>query len=69
MHVSFTNRLIKNQLSKDVFNHLNETFPKEERLLEHKHSASQPAQYSLKGGRPYSRIKGFAIRYLFFTFQ
>lgn len=42
-------RLIKNNLSKDVFNTENETFPQEERLLENEYSINLPARYRLKG--------------------
>ncbi|TCC86684.1 conjugal transfer protein TraG, partial [Pedobacter frigiditerrae] len=41
-------RLIKNGLSKDVFNSENETFPQEERLLENEYSINLPAKYRLK---------------------
>jgi hypothetical protein len=41
-------RLIKNGLSKDIFNSLNETFPQEERLLENEYSVNLPARYKLK---------------------
>jgi hypothetical protein len=41
-------RLIKSNLSKDVFNNLNETFPQEERLLENEYSINLPAKYRLK---------------------
>jgi hypothetical protein len=41
-------RLIKNGLSKDVFNSENETFPQEERLLENEYSINLPARYRLK---------------------
>lgn len=40
-------RLIKNALDKDIFNHLAETFPQEERLLENEFSVNLPAQYQL----------------------
>lgn len=40
-------RLIKNGLSKDVFNSENETFPQEERLLENEYSINLPAKYRL----------------------
>ncbi|WP_026968215.1 conjugal transfer protein MobC [Algoriphagus terrigena] len=42
-------RLFKDRLSKNVFNHLNETFPQEERLLENEYSVNLPARYRLKG--------------------
>jgi predicted transcriptional regulator len=42
-------RAINLNLSKDVFNTINETFPQEERLLENEYSVNLPAQYSLKG--------------------
>lgn len=41
-------RIIKNKLSGDVFNTLNETFPQEERLLENKYSVNLPIRYMLK---------------------
>lgn len=42
-------RLIKLNLSKDVFNSENETFPQEERLLENEYSVNLPTKYKLKG--------------------
>ncbi|WP_339880815.1 conjugal transfer protein MobC [uncultured Algoriphagus sp.] len=42
-------RIIHDQLSTDVFNSENETFPQEERLLENEFSVNLPAKYSLKG--------------------
>ena len=42
-------RLIKLNLSDDVFNSLNETFPQEERLLSNEYSINLPARYNLKG--------------------
>ena len=41
-------RLIQVNLSKDIFNDLNETFPQEERLLENEYSINLPARYKLK---------------------
>jgi YWFCY protein/Type IV secretory system Conjugative DNA transfer len=41
-------RLIKNGLSKDVFNSENETFPQQERLLENEYSINLPAKYRLR---------------------
>ncbi|MBC6489681.1 conjugal transfer protein MobC [Flavihumibacter stibioxidans] len=41
-------RLIKLNLSDDVFNSLNETFPQEERLLTNEYSINLPAKYYLK---------------------
>jgi len=41
-------RLIKKEMEKDIFNHLNETFPQEERLLENEYSINLPARYRLK---------------------
>lgn len=41
-------RLIKLNLSDDVFNSLNETFPQEERLLTNEYSINLPAKYNLK---------------------
>ncbi len=42
-------RIIKVNLSKDVFNKLNETFPQEERFLKNEYSINLPAIYNLKG--------------------
>lgn len=42
-------RLIKLNLSGDIFNSLNETFPQEERLLKNEYSINLPAKYNLKG--------------------
>jgi hypothetical protein len=42
-------RLIHLNLSKDIFNTDNETFPQEERLLENEYSINLPARYNLKG--------------------
>ncbi len=42
-------RIIKVNLSKDVFNKLNETFPQEERLLKNDYSINLPSIYNLKG--------------------
>jgi len=42
-------RLLKLNLTKDVFNSDNETFPQEERLLENEHSINLPTRYKLKG--------------------
>ena len=41
-------RLIKLNLSNDIFNSLNETFPQEERLLTNEYSINLPARYNLK---------------------
>ncbi|HEY8659465.1 MAG TPA: conjugal transfer protein MobC [Hanamia sp.] len=41
-------RLIRLNLSNDVFNSLNETFPQEERLLSNEYSINLPARYNLK---------------------
>lgn len=41
-------RVIKNNLSGEVSNKLNETFPQEERLLENEYSINLPATYQLK---------------------
>ena len=46
---SYLSRIIKQKLTTDVFNKLNETFPQEERLLENEFSINLPAQYYLKG--------------------
>lgn len=42
-------RLLRDKLTKDVFNKLQETFPQEERLLENEFSFNLPARYKLKG--------------------
>ncbi len=42
-------RLIRLNLSNDVFNSLNETFPQEERLIKNDFSINLPTQYNLKG--------------------
>ncbi len=42
-------RLIKINLSPDVFNALNETFPQEEQLLSNEYSINLTARYNLKG--------------------
>ncbi len=42
-------RLIKLNLSNDVFNSLNETFPQEERQLSNEYSVNLTARYNLKG--------------------
>ena len=49
-------RIIKVNLSKDVFNKLNETFPQEERLLKNEYSINLPAIYNLKGKERHSWI-------------
>lgn len=41
-------RIIKKNLSGDVFNTVNETFPQEERKLENKYSVNIPTRYRLK---------------------
>ena len=41
-------RLIKLNLSNDIFNSLNETFPQEERFLSNEYSINLPARYNLK---------------------
>lgn len=41
-------RIIKDKLTKDIFNAENETFPQEERLLENEYSINLPARYQLK---------------------
>ncbi|WP_057938857.1 conjugal transfer protein MobC [Algoriphagus resistens] len=41
-------RLLKNRFDQGIFNHLNETFPQEERYLENEYSVNLPAQYRLK---------------------
>lgn len=45
---SLLSRLLKDRLNPEVFNHLNETFPQEERCLENEFSVNLPAQYRLK---------------------
>jgi hypothetical protein len=47
--VSMMYRIINVNLSKDIFNHENETFPQEERKLENEYSINLPAKYRLKG--------------------
>ncbi len=42
-------RLIRLNLSNDIFNTLNETFPQEERLLTNEYSINLSARYNLKG--------------------
>ncbi|HET7117975.1 MAG TPA: conjugal transfer protein MobC [Hanamia sp.] len=42
-------RLISLNLSNDIFNSLNETFPQEERFLSNEYSINLPACYNLKG--------------------
>jgi TusA-related sulfurtransferase len=46
---TFLTRIIREKLSRDVFNTLNETFPQEERLLTNEYSINLPARYNLKG--------------------
>jgi hypothetical protein len=46
---TYLSRLLKDKLSKDIFNTENETFPQEERKLENEYSINLPAKYSLKG--------------------
>jgi hypothetical protein len=41
-------RLIRDQLQKDIFNNLAETFPQEERLLENDYSVNLPAKYRMR---------------------
>lgn len=45
---SLLSRLLKYRMGQDIFNHLNETFPQEERLLENEFSVNLPARYKLK---------------------
>ncbi|MDB5122417.1 MAG: conjugal transfer protein TraG [Mucilaginibacter sp.] len=47
--VSMIYRIINVNLSKDIFNDENETFPQEERKLENEYSINLPAKYRLKG--------------------
>lgn len=42
-------RLLKLNLTKDVFNELNESFPQEERLLTNEYSINLPGRYKLRG--------------------
>src|SRR3546814_288030 len=42
-------RIIKRNLSGDIFNAQNETFPQEERLLTNEYSINLPAKYRLRG--------------------
>lgn len=42
-------RIIKLNLSRDIFNKENETFPQEERKLENQYSINLPARYAYKG--------------------
>ncbi|WP_245970319.1 YWFCY domain-containing protein [Pseudochryseolinea flava] len=45
-------RIIRSRLDKDIFNHLNESFPQEERLIENEFSVNLKARYrSRKGSR------------------
>jgi len=46
---TYLSRLLKDKLSKDIFNTENETFPQEERKLENEYSVNLPAKYNLKG--------------------
>ena len=54
--VSMMYRIINVNLSKDIFNEENETFPQEERKLENEYSINLPAQYRLKGKERHSWI-------------
>lgn len=47
--ISMMYRMLHINLSKDVFNNDNETFPQEERKLENEFSINLPARYNLKG--------------------
>ncbi|MHB8208619.1 conjugal transfer protein MobC [Mucilaginibacter sp.] len=47
--ISMMYRMINVNLSKDIFNDENETFPQEERKLENEYSINLPALYSYKG--------------------
>ncbi|QEC69370.1 conjugal transfer protein TraG [Panacibacter ginsenosidivorans] len=49
-------RIIRNNLSNEVFNKHNETFPQEERLLENEYSINLPAEYIFKGKKRNSWI-------------
>jgi hypothetical protein len=46
--VNLISRLIRLNLSNDIFNSLNETFPQEERFLSNEYSINLPARYNLK---------------------
>ncbi|PZR29145.1 MAG: conjugal transfer protein TraG [Citrobacter freundii] len=53
----YLSRIIRVHLNdKDIFNHENETFPQEERLLENEYSINLPAEYYLKGKKRKSWI-------------
>jgi len=54
--VSMMYRILQVNLSKDIFNQENETFPQEERKLENEYSINLPAQYKLKGKKRTSWI-------------
>jgi hypothetical protein len=54
--VSLLFRIININLSDDIFNKDNETFPQEERKLENEYSINLPAQYNLKGKARHSWI-------------
>jgi len=47
--ISMMYRIINVNLSNDIFNDENETFPQEERKLENEYSINLPAKYKLKG--------------------
>ena len=47
--ISMMYRIINVNLSKDIFNDDNETFPQEERKLENEYSINLPAQYQREG--------------------
>lgn len=49
-------RFLKLNLTKDIFNNFNESFPQEERLFENEYSINLPAAYTLKGQRRKSWI-------------
>jgi len=53
---TWLSRRIKADLSKDVFNSENETFPQEERLLENEFSVNLPAIYNYRGEKRTSWI-------------
>ena len=46
---TLSSRLLRVNLTKDIFNRDNETFPQEERLLENEYSINLPTRYMLKG--------------------
>ena len=53
---TLVSRIIWQELSHDIFNEENETFPQEERLIQNEYSINFRAQYQLKGKTRYSWI-------------